>query len=186
VWGLARFEVIGTADVSTTRLIIRPDRINRLLDETAGISLQVHDRSGQQVARGTHVRVFIKEGSPGMLAHDRVKLVGDRPTGDPERQILGKSADLIVGENGLSQVPESEDPGYRNDTRLYLAAGDDGDGLVTICYEADEASACANDAVEIVSDTLLYLPVLYKVYDVHAKPTYLPPLVAASRAGSMH
>ncbi len=184
VWGMSRFEVIGTVDVSMTRLIVHPEKINRLSDETAGITLQVHDRNGQQVAAGTALRVWIPEDSPGMLGYDRYRLVNGRRAGDPERVSLGKSADLVVGSNGLSRILPDDDPGYETVDRLYLFAGDDANGLATICWEGDDASSCSVDVVQIVSETIVYLPVSMKGHDVHAKPTYLPlPLSEADESG---
>lgn len=175
VWGRTRFEIIGMAHVSNTRLIINPRQINRLVDQTAGISLQVHDRNGRNVAAGTLARVWIKDGDPGFLAFDRQQLVGGRPSGSTERRVLGKTADLVVGENGQSRVPPSDDPGYVNLPRLYAYAGDGDDGSVTVCYDVDDATDCWADALTIVAETNIYLPLAFQRFDVRAQPTFLPP-----------
>jgi hypothetical protein len=64
-------------------------------------------------------------------------------------------------------VPASEDPGFMNDTRLYVFAGDKMDGSVTICYQVDEVQACQPDAVKIISRTRVFLPSILKSHDFY-------------------
>ncbi len=156
-WGSVRFEVVGTAAVTNTLLKIDPDEINRASDETAGIALQVNDRNGRPVANGTRAQIWIDVGSPGLLAYDRRRVVGGRPVGDAERVVLGKSADVVV-DGGLTRYPASSDPGFVNTGRLFLFAGDQRDGEVTLCYRVDAVEACQPKAVTIVNRIQLYLP----------------------------
>ena len=94
----------------------------------------------------------------------------------------GKSAGLVT-QDRFARVAPGDDPGFdHKQGRLYVFAGDEDEGLVTLCYEVDEARDCSIDVVEIVSQTTVYLPLAFQGFDVRATPTFLPP--SQTQAGS--
>jgi hypothetical protein len=176
VVGRTRFDVIGPAKRMDFKVV--PRTINPLADESAGISVVVTDAAtnGLDVADGTAVRIRIE--GPGTLYYDRRPSRGGRPT----PVALGKTADAIT-RDGLTIVPPSDDPGFVNLERLYLKAGSDGDGCLTIIAEADGTTANTDalnaegqrvKTVCIRSTTKIYLPSSMKRFNIYATPAVLP------------
>lgn len=182
-----QFNVIGKA--SNFRFIVNPRNINRLAPYIAptarpgfptptpaprdpyssgrlrgGITVEVKDVNGANVADGTVLSLNIQEGDPGLLAYERRV----RGTTGTELVQAGKSIDLITRGGNSVVMPEIDDPGVTNLEGLYLIPGPDGDGFVTLEAEADGNRANSDDptlgepTILIFSRVSIHLPLVLK------------------------
>ncbi len=161
-----QFNVIGKA--FHFRVIVNPRNINRLAPYIAptarpgfptptpaprdpyssgrlrgGITIEVKDVNGANVADGTVVNLNIKDGDPGLLAYER-RVRGVTGT---ELVQAGKSIDLVTRGGNTVVMPEVDDPGITNLEALYLIPGPDGDGFVTLEMSADGNRANSDDPI---------------------------------------
>jgi hypothetical protein len=196
VSALAQFQIVGPADQSRMRVIVNPnDEINILEGEQAGITVEVQDRNGNDVADGTAVTVRLKRAGgqtgapPAALAYDRVKVSCPASERDPatrrcraERVTLGAEAALVT-DDGDTRVRVSDDPGYDNMPGLYLYGTATGEVLV--CAEADGQEKCTPNGLLIVSKHKVFLPLLIKDRDILATPgprATIPPATPTPRS----
>lgn len=160
-----QFNVIGKA--SNFRIIVNPREINRLAPFVAptarpgfptptpaprdpyssgrqrgGITVEVKDVNGANVADGTVLNLKIQDGDPGLLAYER------RVRGVVGTELVqaGKEIDMITRGGNTIVMPELDDPGITNLEALYLIPGPDGDGYVTLEVAADGNRANSDNA----------------------------------------
>jgi hypothetical protein len=178
--GTRAFRVIGPADPDfISFLFFRQDRlINYATGETLNFSVQARDEFGFDVADGTNVSVSIPETDPGVIGYYKQAVQSARPgqpTPTPELITLGKETEMLTRE-GMSQLPESTDPGYRHVGPLVVCTGE---GDITLSAVVDGATANTNDVngLKTISCRAVYsiaLPATFKKHDIRATPR--PPL----------
>lgn len=173
ITGSAGFDVIGPVDQLEIK-VSPPNTLNphatRPDQRRAQISVFAWDALTRRVANGTPLSLRIDPG-PGVLAYERERVINGRPSGQKEIITLGKRADLVI-DRGVSRMPPA-DPGYLYGN-LFLAAGDDGEGPLTLVAEAE--GTVESIPYEIASRLLIYLPSTAKRHDIRATATRRTPL----------
>ncbi len=151
-----KFNVVGPA--VNMRIIVNPKAIHRIRDRRGGVTVEIKDLNGNNVADGTPVKLRLLPPSVGYLAYER-RVPGQN---EPEVVNSGTSIDLIT-DRGRTIVP----PSQSNLAGVYIVSdGRDGDVIVEV--EADGAKANSNivevgkppvAGVSIVSTGTIFLPI---------------------------